>query len=102
MVRFCHPEPRRRISWQSPIRDPSLWPRMTGSPWPRKVYNAYTMSFLACEELMLDLTAAFAAFPVLATERFLLRAVTPDDVPNIFRIMSDPRVTRYFGALPMA
>ena len=51
---------------------------------------------------MLDLTAAFAAFPVLETERFLLRAVTLDDVPEIFRIMSDLRVTRYFGALPMA
>ena len=51
---------------------------------------------------MLDLTAAFAAFPVLETERFLLRAVTSDDVADIFRIMSDPRVTRYFGTLPMA
>ena len=51
---------------------------------------------------MLDLTAAFAAFPVLETERFLLRSATPDDVPDIFRIMSDLRVTRYFGALPMA
>ena len=51
---------------------------------------------------MLDLTAAFATFPVLETERFLLRAVTSDDVADIFRIMSDPRVTRYFGSLPMA
>jgi [ribosomal protein S5]-alanine N-acetyltransferase len=51
---------------------------------------------------MLDLTAAFATFPVLETERFLLRAVISDDVADIFRIMSDPRVTRYFGALPMA
>ena len=50
---------------------------------------------------MLDLTAAFAAFPVIETERFLLRAVTLDDVADIFRIMSDLRVTRYFGALPM-
>jgi RimJ/RimL family protein N-acetyltransferase len=51
---------------------------------------------------MLDLTAAFATFPVLETERFLLRAVTRDDVADIFRVMSDPRVTRYFGVLPMA
>lgn len=50
---------------------------------------------------MLDLTAAFAAFPTLETERFLLRAVTLDDVADIFRIMSDPRVTRYFGTPPM-
>jgi [ribosomal protein S5]-alanine N-acetyltransferase len=51
---------------------------------------------------MLDLTTAFAAFPVLETERFLLRAATSDDVADIFRIMSDLRVTQYFGALPMA
>ncbi len=51
---------------------------------------------------MLDLTAAFASFPVLETERFLLRAVTLDDVADMFRVMSDPQVTRYFGALPMA
>lgn len=51
---------------------------------------------------MLDLTAAFAAFPVLETERFLLRAATLDDVADMFGVMSDPRVTRYFGMLPMA
>ena len=50
---------------------------------------------------MLDLTAVFATFPVLETERFLLRAVTLDDVDDIFRIMSDPQVKRYFGSLPM-
>ena len=51
---------------------------------------------------MLDLTVAFAAFPVIETERFLLRAVTLDDVADMFRVMSDPQVTRYFGRLPMA
>jgi ribosomal-protein-alanine N-acetyltransferase len=50
---------------------------------------------------MLDLTAAFAAFPTLETERFILRAVAPDDAVDIFRIMADPRVTRYFGTTPM-
>jgi [ribosomal protein S5]-alanine N-acetyltransferase len=50
---------------------------------------------------MLDLTSAFATFPVIETERFILRAPTLEDVPDIFRIMSDPNVTRYFGALPM-
>ncbi|MBC8074548.1 MAG: GNAT family N-acetyltransferase [Chloroflexales bacterium] len=50
---------------------------------------------------MLDLTAAFAAFPVLETERLVLRAVTPDDANAMFRIMSDPRVVRYFGVPPM-
>ena len=33
---------------------------------------------------MPDLTAAFAAFPVLETERFLLRAVTIRDSPTSF------------------
>lgn len=50
---------------------------------------------------MLDLTTAFAIFPVLETERLTLRAVTSADAPDIFRIMSDPRVIRYFGMLPM-
>ena len=50
---------------------------------------------------MLDLTAAFATFPVLETERLTLRAVTLDDTTDIFRIMSDPRVTHYFGVAPM-
>lgn len=51
---------------------------------------------------MVDLAAAFATFPVLNTERFMLCAVTNDDADDIFRIMGDPRVTRYFGQQPMA
>lgn len=50
---------------------------------------------------MLDLSAAFATFPVLQTKRFMLRAFTLDDTNDTFRIMSDPRVTRYFGTQPM-
>ena len=50
---------------------------------------------------MLDLTSAFAAFPVLETERFTLREITLDDAADTFRIMGDPRVTRYFGASAM-
>lgn len=50
---------------------------------------------------MLDCSAAFAAFPVLETERLRLRAVTLGDAPAIFQIMGDPRVIRYFGCLPM-
>src|SRR5690349_6178306 len=50
---------------------------------------------------MLDLSAAFATFPVLETARFVLRAPAPEDVDDIFRIMSDVRVTRYFGSPPM-
>lgn len=50
---------------------------------------------------MLDLISAFAIFPVLETERFVLRAVTAGDTADIFGMMSDPHVTRYFGRLPM-
>lgn len=50
---------------------------------------------------MLDLTAAFATFPTLETERLVLRAPRADDAPDIFRIMSDERVVRYFGIPPM-
>ena len=51
---------------------------------------------------MLDLSAAFATFPTLTTERLLLRAPEPADALALFRIMSDPRVTRYFGTVPMS
>ena len=50
---------------------------------------------------MLDLSAVFTKFPLLQTERFILRAVADDDAGDIFRIMSDPRVTHYYGMLPM-
>lgn len=50
---------------------------------------------------MLDLTTAFATFPVLETERLMLRAITDEDAADIFRIMGDPQVTRYFGRQPM-
>lgn len=50
---------------------------------------------------MLDLSVALATFPTLETERLLLRALTADDTADVFRIMGDPRVTRYFGSLPM-
>lgn len=50
---------------------------------------------------MAELAAAFAAFTVLETERLVLREITLDDAPAMFTIMSDPRVTRYFGSPPM-
>lgn len=50
---------------------------------------------------MLDLTSAFATFPVLETQRFILQAITADHAPEIFRMMSDPHVVRYYGSLPM-
>jgi ribosomal-protein-alanine N-acetyltransferase len=50
---------------------------------------------------MLDLTTAFANFPILETERLVLRAVRSADAVAIFRIMRDRQVIRYFGQLPM-
>src|SRR6266850_583304 len=50
---------------------------------------------------MLDLTTAFATFPILETERLILRAVTPADTEDLFQIRSDPRAMRYFGSSPM-
>ncbi len=50
---------------------------------------------------MLDLTTAFATFPILETERLILRAPTIDDVADLFAVDSDPRVTRYLGFPPL-
>lgn len=50
---------------------------------------------------MLDLTKTFSSFPILKTERLLLRAITFEDVDAIFRIMNNPQVTRFFGHVPM-
>lgn len=50
---------------------------------------------------MLDLSAAFATFPVLETARLHLRAVQTDDVADLFRIRADERVMRYFGSPPI-
>lgn len=43
----------------------------------------------------------FASVPVLETERCLLRPVTSADTADMFRLMSNPEVTRYLGRLPM-
>lgn len=50
---------------------------------------------------MLDLTRALAQFPVLETERLILRQPVPDDREAVLAIMADPQVIRYFGQLPM-
>lgn len=49
---------------------------------------------------MLDLSSVFATFPVLETERFVLRAIRPDDVDDIFTLLSDDRVARYLPDPP--
>ncbi|MBC3885256.1 GNAT family N-acetyltransferase [Undibacterium griseum] len=38
-----------------------------------------------------------ADFPVLHTPRLILRRMSADDLPLLFRGMSDPRVTEYYG-----
>jgi ribosomal-protein-alanine N-acetyltransferase len=43
----------------------------------------------------------FDVFPVLETERLILREITPDDAEDIYRIFADPAVIRYWGAAPM-
>jgi hypothetical protein len=50
---------------------------------------------------MLDLTTAFAEFPVLVTDRLILRNPQTTDAEAVYRIMADPQVLRYFGSPPM-
>ncbi|MBI5668736.1 MAG: GNAT family N-acetyltransferase [Chloroflexi bacterium] len=50
---------------------------------------------------MLDLSPVFATFPLLETERFRLRQITPDDAADIFHILSSPQVHQHLGRQPM-
>src|SRR4029453_12767391 len=43
----------------------------------------------------------FDLFPVLETDRLILREITPGDVAEVFRIYADPQVVRYWGSAPM-
>ncbi len=38
----------------------------------------------------------FAAFPELETERLILREIMPEDAPQILKIFSDEKVTKYY------
>lgn len=51
---------------------------------------------------MIDPARIFTTFPMLETKRCLLREVTREDAPEIFRYKSDPRVNKYVGQPPMA
>lgn len=44
---------------------------------------------------MLDITHTFTNFPVLETERCILREIVPDDIEDMFEFMSDDSVTQY-------
>ncbi|HEX2623015.1 MAG TPA: GNAT family N-acetyltransferase, partial [Phototrophicaceae bacterium] len=50
----------------------------------------------------LDLSHVFTTFPVLETERCLLREITDDDTADVLRLMGDPLVNRYLGRFPLA
>lgn len=41
------------------------------------------------------------ALPTLRTERLVIRAIGPGDVPALFDIFSDPEVTRYWSSPPL-
>jgi ribosomal-protein-alanine N-acetyltransferase len=45
--------------------------------------------------------AFFRDFPVLWTERLVLRRITLGDVPALFEMLSDPVVMRYMSSLPL-
>lgn len=51
---------------------------------------------------MLDLSQTFADFPVLRTERCILREPTMDDLSDLFAFWSNPQVNRYLGRPPTA
>src|SRR5438045_3845822 len=46
---------------------------------------------------MLDLTATFTPFPILETERCILRAPTADGLASLFALWGSPEVSRYLG-----
>ena len=50
---------------------------------------------------MIHLEDIFETFPQLETERLILREITFDDAPDVFRIYTDPAVMRYWGSGPM-
>lgn len=41
------------------------------------------------------LVVNFNPFPVLVTERLILRQITPDDLPRLFQLRSDEQVMKY-------
>jgi len=53
------------------------------------------------ERLIVLNEAIFDDFPVLQTERLMLREITSADAEDMFRIYADPEVMRYWGSPPM-
>lgn len=42
----------------------------------------------------------FSPFPVLETNRLLLRCISPDDAPQLFLLRSDPQIMKYLDREP--
>ena len=51
---------------------------------------------------MLDLASVFQPFPILETERLILRQICPDDIPDLISLLSDHEVLRYHDLAPIA
>lgn len=49
---------------------------------------------------MTDLSSVFNPFPVLTTERLILRQLALADAPAMQMLIADPRVMQYMGRLP--
>lgn len=50
---------------------------------------------------MAGIDAAFASeFPIIETERLLLRKPAADDIPKLYSIFSDPEATRFYDVEP--
>ncbi|MGD6842691.1 GNAT family N-acetyltransferase [Bacillus infantis] len=50
---------------------------------------------------MAGIDAAFSAeFPIIETERLLLRKPEEDDIPKLYRIFSNPEATRFYDVEP--
>jgi ribosomal-protein-alanine N-acetyltransferase len=50
--------------------------------------------------MSIDINEAFTQFPVLTTERLVLRDLQPTDAEAFFAILSDPAVMRFYGSEP--
>ena len=48
----------------------------------------------------MTIESAFAHFPILATDRLLLRRIRVEDAEALFGILSDPYVTEFYGHEP--
>ncbi|GIM33348.1 GNAT family N-acetyltransferase [Paraclostridium bifermentans] len=40
-------------------------------------------------------------FPIIETERLILRKLETTDINDLFKILSSERVTKYYGKYPM-